>query len=226
MNVLIFIVSCIIVTLFARICDRLLGSEGLIAWIALCSVLANLFVLKQIDLFGLNAAASDIFAVSSLLGLNLLQQQKGFAMAQKAIGTTFMCLLFFCIMAQMHLLYHPSTYDTMHGTYMTLLSPAPRLLLASLLAYFISQQTCVFLYRQLQRKYPNAHWNNHLLSTLLAQLLDTLVFASIGLWGLVSALGEVIIVGYLIKVAAILATTLFSQTLWKSNTHAAQKSLF
>jgi uncharacterized integral membrane protein (TIGR00697 family) len=154
----------------------------------------------------------------------LLQQQKGFAMAQKAIATTFLCLLFFCIMAQMHLLYTPSAYDTMHETYSTLLSPAPRLLLASLLAYFISQQTCVFLYRLLQTRYPLAHWNNHLLSTLLAQLLDTLVFAIIGLWGLVSALGEVIIIGYFIKITAILVTTLFSQTLWKPN--AAQKSLF
>lgn len=196
------------------------------AWIALCSVLANLFVLKQINLLGLNAAASDIFAVSSLLGLNLLQEHKGFAMAQRAIATTFMCLLFFCIMAQMHLFYTPSLYDTMHSTYATLLTPAPRLLAASLLAYLVSQQTCVLTYRFLQKKRPEAHWRNHILSTLLAQLFDTLLFAGIGLWGLVSALGEVILIGYFIKVAAILVTTLFSQTLWKPTPDVKPESLF
>ena len=226
MNVLFFLVSCIIVTLFARICERLLGSEGLIAWIALCSVLANLFVLKQINLLGLNAAASDIFAVSSLLGLNLLQEKKGFEIAQKAIATTFLCLLFFCIMAQMHLLYIPSIYDTQHHTYAALLSPTPRLLIASLLAYFISQQTCVFLYRKLHQNNPKTLWRNHLLSTLVAQLFDTLIFASIGLWGLVSALDEIIIVGYLIKIAAIIATTFFSKTLWKSTSHVTTQSFF
>ena len=50
-------------------------------------------MLKQITLFGLNATASDIFAIGSLLGLNLLREIYGITEAKKAIGDEFRCIL-------------------------------------------------------------------------------------------------------------------------------------
>lgn len=210
-NILLFTFSCAFVALFVRGVWRWLGQEGLIAWIALCAVLANLLVLKQITLFGLNATASDIFAVSGLLGLTLLQKEGGEAIARKAIQITLMSLLFFCCMGYLHLWYEPSQYDTMQSTYETLLSPAPRLLVASLIAYHCSQWTNLLLIRA--GAYP-------ILAMLSAQWVDTILFAIIGLMGQMGALWEVILVGYLIKIGSIFCTTLLSPYVWRKSSHA------
>ena len=215
-NIILFVFSCAFVALFARATKRYLGEEGIIAWIALCAVLANLFVLKQINLFGLNATASDIFAVSGLVGLTLLQKESGEAIAKKAIQITLMCLIFFCCMGYLHLAYQPSNYDTLQPAYKALLSPAPRLLFASLIAYHCSQWTNLLILRS------GAH---SIIALLLSQLIDTLLFAIIGLLGQVDAILEVIVIGYVIKIGAILFTTLFSPYIWRNSTHENSSTL-
>lgn len=95
-NFLLFLLSCALVAGFSwYFCIQ--GKGALTTWIALVSLMANLFVLKQIDLFGFNATASDVFAVGSLLGLNLLQEKFGREAAQRAIWVSFSALiLFYC----------------------------------------------------------------------------------------------------------------------------------
>src|SRR5690554_7549504 len=54
-----------------------LGERALHAWLCVIAVAMNLFVSKQISLFGLEVTATDALAVSYLLGFNLLQEFYG-----------------------------------------------------------------------------------------------------------------------------------------------------
>ena len=72
MNETIFFLHIFSALLFLALAIRL-GKMALGVYVALSGVLANLFVVKQIELFGLHATASDVFAVGGILGLNLLQ---------------------------------------------------------------------------------------------------------------------------------------------------------
>jgi queuosine precursor transporter len=180
------------------------GREALISWIALQAILANLFVVKQISLFGFEVTPSDAFAVGSLLGLNSLQRAFGQESAKKAIWITFYSMAFFAIASQIHLLYKPSSHDTSHASFVTVLSHSPRLLIASLLTFFIAQRVDLWMFGKLRTEHFSLA---NLFSLLVSQFLDTLLFSFLGLYGLVASLFDIILVSYLLKVVTILLLT-------------------
>lgn len=203
MNEILFIFHVIVVMAFGFAALRL-GKATLAAWIALQAVLANLFVIKQIDFFGFHVTCSDVFAIGSMLGLNLLQEYFGKDAAKKALWASFFAMLFFVAMAQIHLFYQPSPFDTSHASFETILSSSPRLLMASISVFVIVQQIDLRLFGTLKQKFPRLPLSaRNGLSLSVTQLLDTALFSFLGLWGLVAHLFDVIFISFLIKLAII-----------------------
>lgn len=203
MNEILFFAHILVVFGFALIALKL-GKEALTAWISLQAVLANLFVLKQMTFFGFHITCSDVFAIGSILGLNLLREYFGKESALKALWICFSSMIFFVAMSQFHLFYNPSSFDTTQEAYLTILAPAPRLLLASLAVFFIVQQIDLYLFGALKQKLTNLPLvARNALSLTSSQLLDTVLFSFLGLWGLVSSLWDIIIVSFLVKLIII-----------------------
>lgn len=185
-----------------------LGKEALIAFICIQCILANLFVIKQITLFGLTATPADAYSIGVVLGLNLLQEYFGKEITKKAITINFFFLVLYVIVSQLHLLFVPTVYDTTQEHFMALLGLMPRIVIASLTTYFIVQQIDCALYGLLKNWYQERHLvARNYVSILLCQLIDTVLFSYLGLYGVVENIGQIIIVSYAIKlVAAALAT--------------------
>lgn len=189
-----------------------LGKSALITWIAFISLFANLFVLKQITLFGFNATASDIFAVGGLFGLNLLQEYYGKAAAKSAAWISFACLFFFTLMSQIHLYYEPSTFDTTQQAYQHIFQHAPRIILASLFTLFIVQQFDIRLYPLIRSFFPKLPLLFASASSiLLSQTLDTALFTVLGLYGIAEALWQIFIVSLGIKLLTIVCLPFMAQ---------------
>jgi uncharacterized integral membrane protein (TIGR00697 family) len=178
-----------------------MGKSALTAWIALQAVLANLFVIKQVCLFGFEVTCSDVFAIGSMLGLNLLREYFGKDAAKKALWTCLFAMLFFAAMAQMHLFYLPSSSDAAHAAFDAILSPSPRLLVASLGVFLLVQQIDLRLFGWLKERMPLVF--RSAICAALSQFLDTLLFSIVGLWGIVAHLSDVILISFLIKVLVI-----------------------
>lgn len=207
MNELIFFAHAIIISITAGIGARL-GKEALVSLICIQAILSNIFVSKQIILFGLFATCSDAFSVGSSICLNLLQEKFGKEIAKKAIYISFFTLLFYLVMSQIHLWYMPASVDFMQEHYQLLLGQMPRIIIASLVAYFISQQTDRALYGFINEK---LQWKNFILknyaSLLTSQLLDTILFSFLGLYGSVENVWHIIFLSYIIKVVTIIVIT-------------------
>ncbi len=211
MNELIFVVHILLVVVLSFGALRL-GQQALIVMAALMAVLANFFVLKQMLLFGWNITCSDVFAVGITLNLNLLQEYFGKESARQTIWLCFFSMLFFGLMSQLHLMYSPSLEDSSHLHYLALLSPTPRLLIASLISFFLVQQVDIRFFALLKDKFPRWSWNKrNLIALFNSQLLDTLLFSVLGLYGLVSSILDIIIFSFLIKMVIILSMTFFAQ---------------
>ena len=135
MNELLFFTQILLIVSFALAALKL-GQSALIAWIAIQALIANLFVLKQITLFGFNVTASDAFAIGSLLGMNFLQEYWGKDEARKATWVCFFFMVFFTLTSQIHLLYLPSSFDATQLSFKVILSQSPRLLMASMGVFF------------------------------------------------------------------------------------------
>lgn len=201
MNECIFLVHLALASLFVWPFLKL-NKEGLTCWIGLQSVLANLFVLKQITLFGFTVTCSDVYAVGCALGLNLLQEYYGKEAAKRAIWISFFLLVFFVVMSWMQLLYVPSDLDYAHPAYNILLQSTPRLVAASIGTFFVVQWVDLQFFNFLKRRFSHLSLTARNIASLsVSQAIDTLLFTIFGLWGLVSDLAAVFIVSYLVKLA-------------------------
>ncbi len=181
-----------------------LGKRALTTWVCLQAVVANLFVLKQITLFGLNVTCSDVFAISGIISLNLLQEHYGMPAAKKAVLDCFYFMLAFALLSQIHILYTPSSQDYTNKAYTSILSSAPRLFLASLLSFFLVQKIDMRLFAWIKKQMPSFSLSLRLLlSLLISQLLDTIFFTCIGLYGLIHSLWDMMLLSFLIKILVI-----------------------
>lgn len=223
LNNLLFVTSLILIGVMGVVASRS-SREGLVLYICLQAVFANLLVLKQITLFGYNATPADAFAVGGYLSLHYLQERFGETAAKQATVLGFASIIFFCIVSQIQLLYLPSQLDTMSEHYQSLFAPAPRLLAGSIIAYYISMTVNRLLYSFLRRSiFRQSAVLASTTSLIVSQAIDTVIFAVIGLYGVLQALHEIILVSYSIKLLIILGFIPFIE--WHSRQQGARSNV-
>lgn len=204
------------------ICSSLLialkiSKSMLISLIALQSVLVNLFVLKEITLFGLRATATDVFSVGITFGLNLVQEYYGKENAKRSIYIGFLCALFYLLTSQLHLLYIPDQSNIeISACYVLILNQMPRIILASLFVYLITQNLDCLLYGYLKKIFFDKYFVlRNIISTLVTQFIDTFLFSFLGLYKInnsfnnLNTIIQIIIVSYVIKVLAIFTSGIY-----------------
>ena len=200
------VIAITITILFALKLDK----EALISLLCLQGILANLFIVKQISLFSFQVTASDVFAVGGIFTLNLLQEYYGKQYARKAILINFILILFYLGMTQFHIAYLPSMFDTMHTHYHHIFQFMPRIITASIFTYLIVQLTDTYLYKLLKTIFKNSNFTfRSFISVSCSQLLDTILFSFLGLYGIVSSITDIIIVSFIIKMITISLVTSF-----------------
>ena len=206
-NELIFFIQIFLIVGFALVAFKL-GKEALVAWVAIQPLIANLFVLKQITLFGLDVTASDAFIIGSLLGLNFLQEYFNREEANRATRICFFFMLFFALVSQLHLIYQPNAYDTSQSAFLTLLTPSPRLLIASMSVFFIVQQMDIRFFAFLKKILPQVSFAwRAAIALVFSQFLDTVLFSFAGLYGIVESILDIMVMSFFIKLVVIFCFT-------------------
>jgi len=210
MNELIFFIYCLVIVT-ANLIALKISKEALMSLISVEAILINLFVLKEITLFGFVATASDALTVGISLGINLLQEYYGKETAQNTIIISIYCAIFYIIASQFHLAYSPTLFDTSSIHFNALLSVSPRIVCASIFVYYLAQNLECHLYGYLSKKFVGLHFIfRNYISVSITQLIDTILFSFLGLWKLTSAFNslfvicQIIIISYIIKLVAIL----------------------
>ncbi|WP_026581145.1 queuosine precursor transporter [Bacillus sp. J33] len=164
---------------------RLFGKTGLFVWIGFSTVMANLQVVKTIEMFGLTATLGNAMYGTAFLVTDILNEKYGKDEAKKAVWLGFFTLLAMTLIMQMVLLFKPHESDFAQEALSTIFSILPRIAAGSLAAYLASQLTDVYIFSFLKKKFPkeNQFWIRNNGSTLISQLLDTLIFTSIAFLG-------------------------------------------
>ncbi len=220
LNEWLFLAHVVLAAFFSLLALRL-GSFALAALISLEAVLANLFVVKQMVLFGLQVTCSDVYAVGSLLSLSLLQEYYGKQEAKKAAHAAFLCMVFFALMSQVHLLYRPSSFDDTHGAFDAIFTSSPRIFFASIASYYLVQQLDMRVFAWLRMRLEGGHLALRFFMSLgLAQIIDTCLFSFLGLYGIVSSMFDLILVSLCVKwvtIACLAPFTVFSRRFARVN---------
>lgn len=236
-NELLFLLQTFVGLTFTIVAFRT-GKHWLYGYIAVCIVLANLFVTKQIIIFGLAATGGNVVYGAIFLSTDLLAEHYGKKAAREAVFIGFFVALFYTVMSQFILDFQPSSDDWGAAEGMQqIFGFAPGIILASLSAYLVSQLHDIWAFHAIRTKTRGKFiWLRNNGSTWISQLIDSVLFSSLAFlifprlligkeYGLpLDTVGQIVISTYLLKllVAAIDTPFIYLSYLLKPKELAAQ----
>ncbi len=183
-NEVLFFVTLLINFIGILLFYKLFRRAGLFAWIAMATLIANIEVVKSIDLFGIEATLGNVIYGSIFLATDILNEKYGKKEAQRGVFIGFAAMLVFVAMTQVNLMYTPNEYDFAHPHMLSLFMFLPRIAFASMLAYIVSQLLDTNIYQWVREKTGGKYLflrNN--VSTMIGQLVDTIIFTAVAFIG-------------------------------------------
>ncbi len=196
---------------------KLFGKWGLIMWIPISVIVANIQVVQTVKLFGLAATLGNIVYATSFLTTDILSENYGKEEAKKAVWIGFFSLISMTMLMNLALLFTPLEGDVFasvtHEATSTIFKLMPRIAVASMAAYLLSQRHDVWAYHFWKKRFPkdNQVWLRNNLSTMVSQLIDSIVFVLAAFYGAYETvvLFEIFITTYFLKWIVAAADTPF-----------------
>jgi queuosine precursor transporter len=180
-NELIFILFTLFLLILSLAAFRY-GKAYIFILIAIYSLLMNIFVLKQFNLFGLVVTGGNALYGAMFLLTDILNEHYGKRDAFKAVMIGFLTSAVFVVSTQVLLAFNINEFDFAQPHLAVLFGLAPRILFGSMLAYIISQSFDVWIFNKIKQVTNNKYlWLRNNGSTLVSQFIDTMIFTAVGL---------------------------------------------
>jgi len=167
-----------------------------------CLIIANIIAVKLISIGGLILpAAIIIFPVSYIFG-DILTEVYGYRWARRVIWLGFFCNLLAVLAIWLGGLLPSAPVWGSQQAYATILGYAPRLLIASFIAYLVGEFANSFILAKMKiRTKGRWLWTRTIGSTIVGQGLDSTLFIIVAFagtqpWGI---LGTIILTHWLVK---------------------------
>ena len=218
MNEILLLLSLPITYFLVILCFRVFGKTGLFLWTVVATIAANIEVLIVVDAFGMEMTLGNILFASTFLVTDILSENFGKAEARRAVFLGIATSVLFILISQSWMLYTPSSSDFASPAIHTIFSNTPRLMFSSLAAYAVCQLFDVWLYHKWweftekrSRDKKRFLWLRNNGSTLVSQLVNTVLFNVMAFAGVYSAstLVSIIVSCYLIFIVTSLVDTPF-----------------
>lgn len=218
MNELLLILSLIFEFSMVLLAYKFFGKVGLFVMSAVYAICANIEVMIIIEAFGLQQTLGNILFAASFLITDILSENESEKDAQTAVNLGIFVSVLFMIISQSWLLYIPSESDFIMPSIKSVFSNTPRIMIASLSVYAITQRLDVWLYhkwwRYTEKKYNDKKaflWLRNNFSTLISQLLNTVLFNFAAFYKVypMDTLINICSCGYIIYIATSLLDTPF-----------------
>ena len=218
MNELLLIVSLLVVYGGVLLAFRLFGKTGLYCFTCIATITANIEVLILVNAFGMEQTLGNILFASTFLVTDILSEIAGKKEAQKAVNLGIFTSVLFIIISQSWLLYQPSANDWAQEPIRSIFSNTPRLMIVSVLVYAICQRFDVWAYHKwwnfTKTKFGDEKrflWLRNNGSTLISQLLNTILYTFGAFWGMYEfpVLINIALASYVIFIVTSLADTPF-----------------
>ena len=215
-NELLLILELIVVYGGVLLWYVLFGVKGMHCFTVLATIAANIEVLILVRAFGMEQTLGNILFASTFVVTDILSELAGKKEANRAVNIGILTSVSFLVLAQLWLLYRPSENDVVYSGIKLVFSNTPRVMLVSLAVYVIVQKFDVWMYHTwwsfTTRKFGDRRrflWLRNNVSTLLSQLLNTVLFTFGAFTGIydMSTMLDIMLVSYLIFIVTSLADT-------------------
>jgi uncharacterized integral membrane protein (TIGR00697 family) len=169
---------------------------------ATCLLVANILAVKLVSIGGWVVPAGVIAYPLTFLFTDVITELYGRRIASRVVWLGFGANILMVILVFGGKLLPPAPFWEDQPAYESILGMIPRIVLASMIAYLISQHHDVFAFHFWREKTKGKFlWLRNNASTMVSQALDTGLFITIAFWGTVTTgvLVNMLITQYLIK---------------------------
>ncbi|MCD6152786.1 MAG: queuosine precursor transporter [Syntrophobacterales bacterium] len=175
-------------------------------------LLSNIIAAKIIDVGGLILPAAIILYPFTFLFTDVVSEIEGRKKAQDLVMMGFYMSLIMVLIIYISQILPPASFWEQQKAYNIILGSTPRIVLASMIAYLISQNHDVWAFHWWKDKTSGKYlWIRNNFSTIISQLIDSVLFIGIAFGGIYTAKSIAIMIfsQYLIKVGIAILDTPF-----------------
>lgn len=176
------IIACFTGLIIAK---KAFGKYGVLSWIALASVLANVVQAKNATIFGFNSGVGHVLFSSTFLATDILNECYSQEDAKKGVWIGLGANIVFVITMLIAIAYAPSEIDVMNEHMSFMFGLNIRITLSSMFWYCVSNFGDVFLYAKLKDLTNGKYmWMRNNVSTIIFNCLENFGFAFFAFGGI------------------------------------------
>lgn len=208
--ILLWILATLAITSLSAIIGKRYGVEYIIAIMASLVVVANIIAGKIVEFGPFVVPAAVIVYASTFLITDILSEKWGKQEARKAVWAGFYAniVLVVAILIAISWAAAPFAKD-FSEQFASVLGLVPRVVLASMVAYLLSQHHDIFAFHFWKDKTGGKYlWLRNNASTMISQAIDTVIFITIAFYGITDIV-PLIIGQYVIKLIIAALDTFF-----------------
>ena len=215
-NEILLALSLIVIYGGVLVMYRVFGRTGLYCCTVFATIAANIEVLLMVDAFGMEQTLGNVLFASTFLVTDILSETEGKKAAQTAVNIGIATSIAFILVSQSWLLYEPAQSDWARASFEAIFSNTPRLMIVSFLVYAICQRFDVWAYHKwwaFTKKRCGDQtrflWLRNNGSTLISQVLNTLLYSCGAFWGMydMKTMISICVSSYVIFIVTSLADT-------------------
>lgn len=221
MNVALLFVEILCTFGCVVLANKFFGKYGLLAWVPIASILANIMTAKTVDMLGLSSTMGTVLFASTFLATDILTENYDVKYARKAVFMGMFGVLFYIVSSQIAIRYIPSAFDYAHDSMVTIFSLSLRISISSIIMYFVANMADVYIYSKLRARMKGKYmWARNNISTILCNCLENFLFmlmAFIGIYDLKTVMIMALSTSAIEIIAGICDTPfLYIATRWKN----------
>ena len=170
---------------------KLFGKTGLYCWTVIATIAANIEALIVINAFGMEQTLGNVMFASTFLVTDILSENTSQKEANTAVNLGLLTSGAFIVISQLWLAFVPAKTDWAMPAVQSIFSNTPRMMLTSLVVYAICQRFDVWAYHKwwaltnrLCGDEKRFLWLRNNGSTLISQILNSLLFTFGAFWGM------------------------------------------
>lgn len=180
MNEILFFIEIIITFSAILVFQKVFNKNGLYIWIAIASIIANIQVIKNINLLGMDATLGNVMFASIFLATDILSENYGKKEAQKGVYVGIFSIVVYIISMQLSLSFIPSEIDNSHNSMKLIFGLMPRVCLSSIIMYITANLADVYIFDKLKKQ---KLWIRNNISTILCNCLENFGFVFLAFLG-------------------------------------------
>ena len=186
MNITLGFINILVTFSLVVLIERLFKKDGLIVWVSIASIIANLTVCKMIDVFNFTTSLGNVIFASTFLATDILSEKYSAKEARKSVYLSIFSSITFIIITQLTLVFIPSSEDVVQESMKSLFSINLRTSIASMGMFFIANMLDIYIYNKLKEKLPKKLWLRNNVATITCNCIENYFFNTFAFLGIFS----------------------------------------